>query len=108
MHPDSPGPTNTRSSLVLETIAEMVRPRSFGSPVVKIEMGRSGQNGWSHIVFGGDAIEVIPLVARGEVDIAILNPSAILTAAYRGTGPFSEPYPLRAVTVIPSLDWMGF
>jgi hypothetical protein len=47
-------------------------------------------------------------VARGEIDLGTLNPSACLTMACRGVGPYPEPLPLRAIGVMPSLDWMGF
>src|SRR5947209_20300972 len=34
-------------------------------------------------------------VARGELDVTFMNPSALLTQAYRGVGLFKEPLPLR-------------
>jgi len=44
-------------------------------------------------------------VVGGEVDLAFLNPSSALTVAYRGKGSyFSQPQPVRAVTVLPSRD----
>lgn len=43
-------------------------------------------------------------VASGEIDFAFVNPSAFLTQAYRGTGLFPEPLPLRAVFSYPSWD----
>lgn len=43
-------------------------------------------------------------VARGDLELAIVNPSALLTQAYRGTGLFSEPLPVRVVAVYPSFD----
>ncbi len=47
-------------------------------------------------------------VARGEIDVAAINPSAFLTMAHRGTGPFPQPLPLRAIAVMPSWDRMAF
>lgn len=43
-------------------------------------------------------------VARGELEYVFVNPSAMLTQAYRGTGLFKEPLPLRAVFSYPSWD----
>ena len=43
-------------------------------------------------------------VARGELDVAIINPSGLLTQAYRGTGIFSEPLPVRVLANYPSWD----
>ncbi len=47
-------------------------------------------------------------VARGEVSLCWINPSAAVTMAVAGTGPFAEPLPLRAIAVFPSWDVMGF
>jgi TRAP-type uncharacterized transport system substrate-binding protein len=47
-------------------------------------------------------------VARGELDCAIINPSAMLTQAYRGTGLFAEALPLRIVANYPSWDRFAF
>jgi TRAP-type uncharacterized transport system substrate-binding protein len=43
-------------------------------------------------------------VARGDLDLAIMNPSSLLTQAYRGVGMFSEPLPVRAIANYPSWD----
>jgi TRAP-type uncharacterized transport system substrate-binding protein len=43
-------------------------------------------------------------VVRGELEMAFVNPSALLTQAYRGTGLFSEPLPVRVVANYPSWD----
>jgi hypothetical protein len=40
----------------------------------------------------------------GEADLAIINPSAALTLAYRGTGTYATPQPIRPIAVIPSFD----
>jgi len=43
-------------------------------------------------------------VARGDLELAIVNPPGMLTQAYRGTGIFSEPLPVRIVANYPSWD----
>jgi TRAP-type uncharacterized transport system substrate-binding protein len=43
-------------------------------------------------------------VARGELEMAIVNPSGLLTQAYRGTGMFAAPLPVRIVANYPSWD----
>ncbi|HZT05745.1 MAG TPA: TAXI family TRAP transporter solute-binding subunit [Chloroflexota bacterium] len=43
-------------------------------------------------------------VAKGEIEMAFVNPSGLLTQAYRGTGVFSEPLPVRVVASYPSWD----
>ena len=43
-------------------------------------------------------------VARGEMEVAMVNPSALLTQAVRGKGLFREPLPLSIVANYPSWD----
>ena len=43
-------------------------------------------------------------VVRGELEMAMVNPSGLLTQAYRGTGLFLEPLPVRVVANYPSWD----
>ena len=47
-------------------------------------------------------------VAEGEFSLAWVNPSVLLTMAYRGKGMFAKRLPLRALAVFPSYDVMGF
>ena len=43
-------------------------------------------------------------VAKGELDAAFVNPSAMLTQAYRGVGLFDKPLDLRILASYPSID----
>jgi hypothetical protein len=43
-------------------------------------------------------------VVKGNVDMAFVNPSGLLTQAYRGTGLFKEKLPVRIVASYPSWD----
>src|SRR6266540_176694 len=45
--------------------------------------------------FANGDYDLANAVARGELDLAAINPSAYLTMAHRGTGPFPQPLPLR-------------
>jgi len=47
-------------------------------------------------------------VAEGGVDLAFVNPSALLTQAYRGVGLFPSPLPVRIIAVYPSWDRFVF
>ena len=47
-------------------------------------------------------------VGKGRVDVAFINPSAIVTMAYRGKGFYKEKLPLRALASFPSWDKMAF
>ncbi len=55
-------------------------------------------------LFGSSTVVGIDAVMAGDVDLAIVNPSATLTLAYRASGPFTTPLPLRTIAVIPSRD----
>src|SRR5437879_6042385 len=43
-------------------------------------------------------------VAAGDLDLAFVNPSGLLTQAYRGAGLFADPLPVRVVASYPSWD----
>lgn len=62
----------------------------------------------SDLTFSVDTARSPLAVARGEADLSFFNPSAFLTMAYRGVGPFPEALPLRAIACFPSWDRMGF
>jgi TRAP-type uncharacterized transport system substrate-binding protein len=48
-------------------------------------------------------------VAKGDgIELAFVNPSALLTQAYRGVGLFSAPLPVRIIAVYPSWDRFVF
>jgi TRAP-type uncharacterized transport system substrate-binding protein len=47
-------------------------------------------------------------VAKGGVETAFVNPSALLTQAYRGVGLFKQPLPLRIIASYPSWDRFVF
>ena len=47
-------------------------------------------------------------VVGGGIEMAFINPSALLTQAYRGVGLFKAPLPVRVIAVYPTLDWFVF
>jgi TRAP-type uncharacterized transport system substrate-binding protein len=47
-------------------------------------------------------------IARGGLEAAFVNPSALLTQAYRGIGLFRAPLPLRILAIYPSWDRFAF
>jgi TRAP-type uncharacterized transport system substrate-binding protein len=58
--------------------------------------------------FATGSFREIKAVAEGKVSLAWVNPSVLLTMAYRGKGPFRRRLPLRTLAVFPSYDVMGF
>lgn len=107
-HYESPRPAGTRSQIMLEPLSWLAVQRAYPWHQVQIQIRTQGPGPWKYTVSASDTPDAIDEVARREVDIAAINPGSPLTLAYRGTGPFKEPIPVRAITVIPSLDWLGF
>ncbi len=101
-------PVVTRSKLVLEMAAQLATDNSWPLQQASITLRPQGGDANPVVLFGSDSYEAIDQVARGEVHLAIINPAEPLTLAVRGTGPFKEPIPLRAIAVIPSLDSYAF
>jgi len=60
------------------------------------------------ISFTTGSFREIIAVAEGEYSLAWVNPSVLLTMAYRGTGPYPKKLPLTTIAVFPSYDVMGF
>jgi len=56
----------------------------------------------------GSAILAEEVARGGGVDLAFVNPSALLTQAYRGVGLFFKPLPVRVVASYPSWDRFVF
>ena len=104
-----PNPSALRPKLVLEVVSEMMEFVDWPYRQVRMTLRDQGAEAeFAFSLFGGAKPSTIDEVARGELDIAMLNPSSLLTMAYRGVGIFSEPRPVRAIAVIPSADNLAF
>jgi TRAP-type uncharacterized transport system substrate-binding protein len=80
-----------------------------GNRDVQIVVGSGGQDHFKpFLTLGtGSAIiahDVMKGTAGGGFDMAFVNPSALLTQAYRGVGLFDKPLPVRIVCSYPSWD----
>lgn len=101
-------PILTRSLIVLEMAAEMVRDEGWPYRQAEVRMRRQDQlDTWGAVLFGSDGTNAIQQVASGEVQVAIINPAQPLAVALRGSPPFSKAIELRTITVIPSFDQLG-
>ncbi len=101
-------PVVTRSKLVLEMAGQLAADNNWPLQQASITLRPQGGDAKPVVLFGSDSYEAIDQVARGEVQLAIINPAEPVTLAVRGTGPFKKPIPLRAIAVIPSLDAYAF
>ena len=100
-------PVITRSRVVLEMASEFVEAHDTMRQA-RVQLREQGQRGWSLTLTGLSTNEGIVEVVNRSADLAIINPSAALTVAYRGMGQWTEKQPVRAIGVIPSLDQYVF
>jgi TRAP-type uncharacterized transport system substrate-binding protein len=75
---------------------------------VKLAIAGAGGGDAPLDLFASDNPEGIADVVERRAAMALVNPSVVLTLAYRGTGPFREPQPVRAIAVNPSYDVFAF
>src|SRR5207249_7530933 len=101
-------PVVMRSKMFLEVASELVGTPGWNDRQVNIQFREQGAPEWRLNLFASDTADAIDVVASGQADIAICNPGAILAMALHGLGPYKEPIPVRAITVFPQLDRLGF
>ncbi len=104
-------PNVTRSRLVLEIASEMAGGTAADAvpdyilPKVVLQHSRGGEPARFSAVSSAEGIFA---VAAREIDLAMINPAAMLSVALRGQGIFKKPMPVRAIAVIPSWDAFVF
>ena len=104
----SVGRDTIRSRLVLEVAAEMIEQDAWPNRQARVSLRPQGAEEWAVNMIASDGPAALDMVARGEMQLAISNPAMYLAMAVRGTGPYKQPIPLRAITVIPSPDQLAF
>lgn len=101
-----------RARFVLEMAGAMAADRDdiYRQAVVRMDtIGGSGENGRSIELSAFSTFDGIARVVSGEIDLAFINPSAMLAVAYKGGGAsFTTPQPVRTVAVLPSPDQCMF
>lgn len=101
-----------RVNALVQTAYSLSRDRSdpeHSYHDLRVTLGSSRDGAYhQELSFANGDFTLAYAVARGEVDLAAINPSAYLTMAYRGTGPFSEALPVRAIATMPTWDRMCF
>src|SRR5581483_4541433 len=77
----------------------------YGNRDIKIDVGNaSGEHYKPYLRMSVGSPVLAHAVVREEIEMAFVNPSAFVTQAYRGTGMFSAPLPVRIVVSYPSWD----
>ena len=88
-------PMSIRSKLMLETLSHMMTEADWPYRVPTIDLVSQGDEIGEFRLFGANNPTSLRKVFEREIDIAIMNPGAILDMANRGIGLFSEPMQLR-------------
>ncbi len=100
-------PSTTRSRVVLEVASELAGLDSWTHKQAFVNLRVQGDASSTWSLIGSDTPAAIDMVAKGQAHIAIINPAGPLAVALRGSDPFREPIPLRAIGVIPSYDQLA-
>lgn len=98
----------TRAALALDIAKGLVLGNDRRFWQVKIDVAGAASDGTALSMFASDNHEGIHAVVEGRAAMALVNPSVMLTLAYRGAGPFTKPMPVRAIAVNPSFDQLAF
>lgn len=96
---------NVMLSEIALHVSDSAQARAQATRTLYVGIG-SGAGGefrpWLRLTDGSPPL--VHAVVRGDLDVAFMNPSALLTQAYRGVGLFREPLPVRVVASYPSWD----
>ena len=101
-------PVNIRSMLMLTAANYMMVDDEWPYREATIQLRSQGDELGVFRFFGANDPDSIRRVAERELDISIMNPSAILGMAYRGVGLFASPLPVALIAVMPHYDQLGF
>jgi hypothetical protein len=107
LRPDRPRAAALRSSLMLETAAELVQAPDWSPRQARIQLREQGAAAWSFGLFGSDSLADIEAVASHAMQFGIVNPATAGALAFLGAAPFDRPIPLRAIATEPSYDQLG-
>jgi TRAP-type uncharacterized transport system substrate-binding protein len=94
--------------MALELAAELVGDQEWPYPRAHVSLRARDFDDEGFVLFGSGSPDGIDMLARGEIQVGMINPSAVLTMAHRGTGPFAETVPVRVISVLPSFDQLVF
>ncbi len=101
-------PMTIRSRVVLEIASELVADSEQVHTQAKVSLRTQGTAEWPLVLFGSSTVEGIEAVVKRQAALAIINPSGVLSLAFKGAGIFEAPQPVRTIGVIPSYDQLVF
>jgi TRAP-type uncharacterized transport system substrate-binding protein len=101
-------PDTIRPRLIFEVASEMMGTPDWPYREARVELRSQGGETGVFRLYGANHPDSIQEVAERKLDISILNPSALLTMAYRGVGAFERPMQVATIAVLPHYDQLGF
>jgi TRAP-type uncharacterized transport system substrate-binding protein len=108
MEPLPKGAQFTRAKMLWEIalgVAGDINIPYYGNRDIKVDVGSaSGESYKPYLRMSVGSPILAHAVVNEEIEMAFVNPSAFVTQAYRGTGMFKEPLPVRIVVSYPSWD----
>jgi TRAP-type uncharacterized transport system substrate-binding protein len=100
-------PTNLRPLLFLDVAHEIMLSPDWTHRAASIVLeSHTGPGRFSF--YGANHPDNIDRVQDRQVDVSILNPSAMLTMAHRGVGAYDRPRDVAAIAVLPHDDRLAF
>ncbi len=93
--------------LFLDVASHMMLARDWEYRAVTVTMESHTRKG-RFALYGANHPSTIDAVDERRIDIAILNPAAMLTMAYRGVGAFDRVRRVATIAVLPHDDRLGF
>jgi len=87
--------------------SELVTQREWKDEQARITLRPQGPGDWNITIFGSDSADSIPEVVSGAVQLATVNPGAVLALAANGKGLFKEKVPIWAISAIGSYDQLA-
>jgi hypothetical protein len=103
---DRPRAALIRSRLVLQVADELVATPDWVAKQALVTLRAQG-GGQEVRLWGSDSPDAAVAVARGEADVAIVNPASGLGPTLRAAG-YDDPLPVAMVATVPSYDQMAF
>jgi len=75
---------------------------------LNLSLGPMPAGGQGELSFATGSMQSLKSVADHKLAVSWINPSVALAMAVKGTGPYTEPLPLKAIAVHPSYDLVLF
>lgn len=104
---DRPRAATIRSRLMLQVTDYLVGEAGWARKQAEVHLRRQGDESSVVRFSGSDSPDAVLAVARGELDVAVVNPATAARAVLIDAGWLGEP-PVASIATVPSYDQMAF